>query len=51
MALFEIKRSVVTSLASCQMVEALALAERILENARQIAAGWADLDKATSRAI
>jgi hypothetical protein len=31
------------------MTETLALAERLLENARQIAAGWADLDKATSK--
>jgi len=47
--LFEIKRGIVTSLADCQMTEALALAERILENAKQIATGWADLDKATSK--
>ncbi len=47
--LFEIKRGIVTSLADCQMADTLALAERILENAKQIATGWADLDKATSK--
>jgi len=47
--LFEIKKRVVTSLADYKMVDALALAEQILENAKQIATGWADLDKATSR--
>jgi DNA polymerase-3 subunit delta' len=47
--LFEIKRDIITSLAGCPMSETLALAERILENARQIAAGWADLDQATSK--
>ncbi len=47
--LFEIKRGVVTSLADCRLTETLALAERLLENAKQIAAGWADLDKATSK--
>jgi DNA polymerase-3 subunit delta' len=47
--LFEIKRSLVTSLADCQLSQTLALAERILENAKQIAAGWADLDNATSK--
>lgn len=47
--LFEIKRGVVTSLADYQMADALGLAERILENAKQIATGWADLDKATSK--
>ena len=43
------RRAFVTSLANYKMVEALALAEQILENAKQIAAGWADLDKATSK--
>lgn len=47
--LFEIKRAVVTALASYQMVDALALAEQILEHAKQIATGWADLDQATSK--
>lgn len=47
--LFEIKRSVVTSLAEYKMIDALALAERVLEHAKQIATGWADLDKATSK--
>ena len=47
--LFEIKRGVVASLADYKMIDALALAERVLENAKQIATGWADLDKATSK--
>jgi DNA polymerase-3 subunit delta' len=47
--LFEIKREVLTSLADCRIADALALAERVLESAKQIATGWADLDKATSR--
>lgn len=47
--LFEIKRGVVASLADYKLVDALALAERILENAKQIAAGWVDLDKTTSK--
>ena len=47
--LFEIKRAIVASLADCQLGETPALAERILENARQIATGWADLDPATSK--
>ena len=47
--LFEIKKSVVASLADYKMIDALALAERVLENAKQIATGWADLDKATSK--
>ncbi len=47
--LFEIKRGLVTSLANCRLPETLALAERLLENAKQIATGWADLDKATSK--
>jgi len=47
--LLEIKRGLVTSLADCQLNQALALAERVLENAKQIATGWANLDKATSK--
>jgi DNA polymerase-3 subunit delta' len=47
--LCEIKRGLVASLADCKMVEALTLAERVLESAKQIATGWADLDKATSK--
>jgi DNA polymerase-3 subunit delta' len=47
--LFEIKRGIIASLAECKMVEALALAEKILENAKQIATGWANLDEATSK--
>jgi DNA polymerase-3 subunit delta' len=47
--LFAMKRDLVASLADCRLNETLALAERLLENARQIAAGWADLDKTTSK--
>ncbi len=47
--LFEIKRGVVTSLAEYKMADTLALSEKILENARQVATGWTDLDKATSK--
>ncbi len=47
--LFEIKRGIVASLAECKMAETLALAEKILENAKQVATGWANLDEATSK--
>jgi DNA polymerase-3 subunit delta' len=47
--LVEIKRGIVASLAEYKMADALVLAERILESAKQIATGWADLDKATSK--
>jgi DNA polymerase-3 subunit delta' len=47
--LFAIKKGILTSLADYKMIEALALAEQVLENAKQIATGWADLDKATSK--
>jgi DNA polymerase III subunit delta' len=47
--LFAIKKSIVASLADYKMIDALALAEQILEYAKQIATGWAELDKATSK--
>ncbi|OHB62634.1 MAG: hypothetical protein A2Y76_08645 [Planctomycetes bacterium RBG_13_60_9] len=47
--LFKTKRDLVASLTNCRMTDALDLAERILENARQIATGWTNLDKATSK--
>lgn len=47
--LFEIKKGVVAALAEYTMAEALSTAEKVLENAKQIATGWADLDKATSK--
>ncbi len=47
--LFEIKREVVTSVADGKLAEALALAEQIMENAKHLATGWADLDKTTSK--
>jgi DNA polymerase-3 subunit delta' len=47
--LFEIKRGVVASMADARIAGALVLAERLLENSKQIAAGWADLDPGTSK--
>jgi len=47
--LIEIKRGIVTSLADYRMADALDLAERTLDGAKQIASGWADLDKTTSK--
>jgi DNA polymerase-3 subunit delta' len=47
--LFNIKKSVVASLTTLEMADALDLAEQLLGYAKQIAAGWGDLDKATSR--
>jgi DNA polymerase-3 subunit delta' len=47
--LFEIKQDVVASVADARTAGALALAERLLENSKRIAAGWADLDPATSK--
>ena len=47
--LFEIKRGIVASLADYKMLDALALAERVLESAKQIATAWAALDPATSK--
>ena len=45
--LFETKKTVVTSLTKLEMIDALDVAEQLLGSARQIATGWADLDKAT----
>ncbi len=47
--LFEIKREIVASLARYEMADALDLAERIVEDGKRIASGWANVDKTTSR--
>ncbi|OHB63008.1 MAG: hypothetical protein A2Y77_10660, partial [Planctomycetes bacterium RBG_13_62_9] len=47
--LFSIKRGVVASLAALEMADALDLAEQFLGYAKEIAAGWADLDTTTSK--
>jgi len=47
--LFDIKRKVIASLAALEMADALDLAEQLGGDARKIAAGWADLDEATSK--
>ncbi len=49
LGLFNIKKTVVTSLAKLELVDALDAAEQLQDCARQIATGWADLDKATSK--
>jgi len=47
--LFQIKRDAIASLARYQMSDALDVAEKLLENAKRIATGWAELDAATSK--
>jgi len=47
--LFGVKKTLVASLAKLELIDALDVSERFLGDARQIAAGWADLDKATSK--
>ncbi len=47
--LFEIKREMVASLVRYGMADALDLAERIVNDGKQVASGWANLDKATSK--
>jgi DNA polymerase-3 subunit delta' len=47
--LFDIKRKAIASLAALEMADALDLAEQLGGDARKIAAGWADLDEATSK--
>ncbi|MBN1506989.1 MAG: hypothetical protein JW955_09090, partial [Sedimentisphaerales bacterium] len=47
--LFNIKRDAVAALAALELIDALDVAERLQGHAKQIAAGWANLDKATSR--
>ena len=47
--LFHIKKSVVASLAALEMIDALDLAEQFLGYTKEVASGWADLDKTTSK--
>ncbi len=47
--LFEVKRGVVASLAGYRLADVPDLSERILGDAKRIAANWADLDKTTSK--
>jgi len=47
--LFETKKTIIASLARLELIDALDVAEQILGSARQIASGWADLNKATSK--
>lgn len=47
--LFEIKRTLVASLVELELPETLSLADRLLEEARQLASGWTDLDKKVSK--
>jgi len=47
--LFAIKKGVVASLTRLELADTLDVAEQMLNCAKQIASGWADLDKATSK--
>jgi DNA polymerase-3 subunit delta' len=47
--LFSIKKDLVASLAGLELIDALDMAERISTHVKEIASGWADLDKATSK--
>lgn len=47
--LFEVKRGIVASLAGYRLADVPDLSERILGDAKRIAANWADLDKTTSK--
>jgi len=47
--LFDIKRSVVASLSRLELIDTLDVAEQMLDCAKQIASGWAEMDKATSK--
>ncbi len=49
MGLFGTKRALVASLADYGLSEVPGIVERMQEDTRQIAAGWASLDKATSK--
>jgi DNA polymerase-3 subunit delta' len=48
-SLFNIKKALVDALTTLEMADALDLAEQLLGYAKQIATGWGELDKATSR--
>jgi len=47
--LFQIKRDTITALARYQMADALEMTDKLLEGTKRIAAGWAELDKTTSK--
>lgn len=47
--LFETKRNIVASLTELTLAETLTLADRLLDDAKRIAAGWAGFDKSTSK--
>jgi DNA polymerase-3 subunit delta' len=47
--LFETKRTIIASLAKLELIDALDVSEQIQGAARQIASGWAELDKTTSK--
>jgi DNA polymerase-3 subunit delta' len=47
--LVNMKQDVIASLAQYQMLDALDLTDTLLEDARQLASGWAQFDKATSK--
>ncbi len=47
--LFQIKRDAIAALARYQMAETLEMTDQLLEGAKRLAAGWAELDKATSK--
>lgn len=49
LALYEAKKVIVTAIAAFQRADVLELAERFLACAKEIAAAWADLDKAISK--
>ncbi|MBA7620655.1 hypothetical protein ES703_28008 [subsurface metagenome] len=48
-SLYRIKKELVNSLATYELVDALDLARQVLDESKKIAAAWADLDKTTSR--
>ena len=47
--LFNVKKNMIASLTRLELIDALDAAEQMLNSAKQIASGWADLDKATSK--
>ena len=47
--LYRIKRELVNSLVTYELVDALDLARQVLDESKKIADAWADLDKTTSR--
>jgi len=49
LALFDAKKTIVSAVAGLQRADVLELAERFIACAKEIAAAWADLDKAVSK--